>query len=386
MKNTLYLFFGIAFMAACDGNGDTQLEQKQAELGEKRKELSALQTEIQTLETEIAELDTTVKKVERTPVQVQKLSVQKFEHFVELTGTVTSEENIMISAEAGGRVESIPAKEGQKVSRGQVLVRIENERIANQLNEAQSSFELAETTYQKRKNLWDQGIGSEIEYLQSKNQYEGAKSRVAQIRSQYSNTIIKAPINGTVDDISVKEGEFVNIGSPIVRVVDLKNVEIEAELSEEYLPAVSKGDSVRVKIPALGIDMKSPVSFVSQVINPNNRSFKIKVKLDNKDGRIKPNVLANLMIRDYQNADALIVPTKSIQKDLKGDYVWVVTDEGGEQKATKKRIETGKVASSKTEVKTGLAAGDKVVVTGFEQVTEGKVVRTQSSENQPFQN
>lgn len=373
MKRVLYIS-AIALLAACQGAPENSLEAKQKTLQEKRKELSSLKTEIEKLETEIAELDTTQQADNGTLVETRKISRETFEHFVQLTGTVTSKENIMISAETNGRVEAIPANEGQKVSRGTVLVRIDNEALSNQLQEAKSSFDLAEVTYQKRKKLWDQNIGSEIEYLQAKNQYETSKSRYAQIQNQYDNSIIKAPINGTVDNISVKEGEYVNMGSPIVRVVDLEKVEVEAELSEEYLPAIHKGDSVKVEIPALGISRMSPVTFVSQVINPDNRSFKVKVNLQNKDERIKPNILANLMIRDYKNDTALVVPSNTIKKDLKGNFVYVVAEEEGQPIARKKYIKRGKSFGALTEIKDGLEPGDEVITAGFNQVNDGEPI------------
>ncbi len=372
MKKQLILLFAAALMMSCEQNPES-LEGKKALLEEKHEELAELQAIVNQLETEIAELDTTAE-VAATPVVIKGLSTETFEHFVKLTGTVTSKENIMISAETSGRVEAIPAVEGQKVSRGTILVRIENEAVASQLQEAKSSFELAEITFQKRKKLWDQKIGSEIEYLQAKNAFETGKSRYAQVQTQYNNTIIKAPINGVVDDISVKEGEFVGAGSPIVRVVDLEKVEIEAELSEQYLKSIRKGDSVKVEIPALGITRKAPVSFVSQVINPDNRSFKIKVNLKNKDGQIKPNVLANLMIRDYKNDSAIVVPSTSINKDLKGDFVYLAVSKDGDMIAQKRYVKKGNSFGASTEVVEGLRAGDQVITIGYNQVNDGESI------------
>lgn len=372
MKKQFILLFAAALLVSCEPNPDT-LEGKQALLEEKQKELAEIQEAVNKLETEISEMDTTAEDA-ATTVEIKDLTTETFEHFVKLTGTVTSKENIMISAETSGRVEAIPAAEGQKVSRGTVLVRIENEAVANQLQEAKSSFELAEITFQKRKKLWDQKIGSEIEFLQAKNAFETTKSRYAQVQTQYNNTIIKAPINGVVDDISVKEGEFVGMGSPIVRVVDLEKVEIEAELSEQYLKSIQKGDSVTVQIPALGITRKAPVTFVSQVINPDNRSFKIKVNLQNKDGQIKPNVLANLMIRDYKNDTAIVVPSTSINKDLKGDFVYLAIAKEGGMIAQKRYIKKGSSFGPSTEIIEGLKAGDQVITIGYNQVNDGEAI------------
>lgn len=375
MKKTIVFALSI-LVASCSMKDAGSLEEKKAKLTEKEKELAELETEINTLKEEISELDTAGAKNNAiiTKVEVAELKKGQFNHFVELTGTVTSKQNIMISAEAGGRVLSVPAKEGQKVSKDQVLVRLENEAVANQLSEAQAAYDLADATYKKRKNLWDQNIGSEIEYLQAKTNYESTRSRLAQVRTQYDNTIIKSPIRGSVDDIQVNEGEFVNMGMPVVRVVDLENVEIEADLSEEYLTAVHKGDTVTVKIPALGISMRTPISFVSQVINPNNRSFKVKVNLDNRKGIIKPNVLANIQIRDYKSEDALIVPSNIITKDLKGDFVFVVEKNGDATTAVKKYITKGRASGAETEILSGLEDGDKIITAGYNQVNNGEAV------------
>lgn len=372
MKKHLILLLAAVLVISCQQNPDS-LEGKKAMLEEKQKKLATLQEEVNLLEAEIAEMDTTATE-EATSVEIKELSTETFEHFVKLTGTVSSKENIMISAETTGRVEAIPAVEGQKVSRGTVLVRIENEAVSNQLQEAKSSFELAEVTFQKRQKLWDQKIGSEIEYLQAKNAFETTKSRYAQIQTQYNNTVIKAPINGVVDDVAVKEGEFVSMGSPIVRVVDLEKVEIEAELSEQYLKAIKKGDSVKVEMPAIGITRMAPVTFVSQVINPDNRSFKIKVNLANKDGEIKPNVLANLMIRDYKNDSAIVVPSTSINKDLKGDFVYLAVQGSNGLTAEKRYVKKGSSFGATTEIKEGLKAGDKVITVGYNMVNDGEII------------
>ncbi len=347
------------------------LEAKQKLLGEKQKELASLKEEIKQLKKEVAALDTNTLEAEATPVVLKKIAPENFEHFVKLTGTVDSKENVELSAEAPGRIKRINVSEGQRVSNGAILVELDNDAAFNQLEEAKAGFDLAKTTYERRKRLWDQKIGSEIEYLQAENQYKSAQTRLGQAKAQYENTIIISPIDGTVDNIGVNVGEFVGAGTPIGRVVDLDKVEVEAELSEEYLPNVKKGDMVTVDIPALGVSQEVAVSFVSQVINPDNRSFMIKVKLDNKGNLIKPNVLADVIIRDYQNKEALVVPSMAISRDLKGDFVFVSEVESGKRIAHKRYVKTGRAFKDKTEVKEGLKSGDEVIVIGYNEVNEG---------------
>ncbi len=370
----------LTLLAFACGEDANSLEAKQALLEKKKSEVSALQGEIKSLKSEIAKMDTTTTKEVATYVEVTEAKTTNFKHYLELTGTITSKENIMVSAEANGRVIGVPGKEGQRVTKGTILVRLENEAISNQLAEAQSGYELAKTTWEKRKRLWEENkIGSEIEYLQAKNTFQGAKNRVGVLQTQYNNSNIKAPITGTVDDIQVNEGEFISTGTPVVRVVDLERVEIEAELSEEYLRDVKKGDTVLVKIPSLGIEQKERVEFVGQVINPANRSFTVKVAVDNKDKKIKPNVLANLMINDYENPEALTVQSIAIRRDLKGDFVFVAAGNDGNLTAEKRYVKTGKSFGNKTEILEGVSAGDKVVTAGFNQIGLGSTLTTKKN-------
>ncbi len=375
MKKLATLIF-LGLLASCQEPAD--LAAKQAELKEKQNSMSELREEIAKLKEEIAALDTTADTERFVRVKVEEVSRGRFEHFVEITGTVTSEQNIMISAEANGRITSIKVKEGEKVSKGQVLIAIDNEAEQRQLEEAQAVYDLAKTTYEKRKNLWDQSIGSEINYLQAKNNFETANSRLEQARKRFESTLITSPINGNVDNIEVNLGEMISMGTPAIRVVDVNNVDIEAELSENYLTSVRKGDSVKVTIPAVGYERMSEVRFVSQVINPNNRSFLIKVAIDNENGLIKPNILANMMIRDYANDTAVVVPSRAIGKDLRGDFVFVATaDENGVKRAQKHYVQRGTSFGAETEIISGVDEGDQIITAGSEEVNQNAAISIQ---------
>lgn len=370
-KLTTLIILGIA--VSCQPSDDLAL--KQAKLEEKQKELSALNEEIARLREEIAGLDTTIATERTTRVKVEELEIKGFEHFVEITGTVTSEKNLMISAESNGQIMDIKVEEGLEVNKGQVLAIIDNETESRQLEEAQAVYDLAKTTYEKRKNLWDQSIGSEINYLQAKNNFETAKSRLEQARKRFQNTLVTSPIKGSVDVIEVNLGELVSMGTPVIRVVDVDNVEIEAELSENYLASVKKGDSVRVTIPALGYEAMSRVNFVSQVINPNNRSFLIKVAIENENRLIKPNILANLMIRDYAKDSAIVVPSRAIGKDLRGDFLFLaIEDELGVERAEKRYIRRGISFGAETEILEGLSKGDRVITDGYDEVNQNEAI------------
>lgn len=380
MKRTLSLLTASVLFVACQS--ETTLEDKAALLEEKKNQLSELRQEIKALEGTLNQADSLdlQQPQKLTPVSLQKLAPRPFEHFLRLTGMITSNQNVMISAEAMGRVTSIAVEEGAVVKKGQTLLTLNNEAMRNQLREAAASFDLAKTTFERRKALWQDSIGSEIDYLSAKTNYEAARNRLGQIRAQLDNTIIQSPINGVVDKIHVNEGEFLSVGAPVARVVDMANLEVETEISEEYLNAVNKGDTVKVSVPSLEINQLQPIVFTGQYINPNNRSFRIKVELDNQDAKLKPNLLAELAIRDYYNPSALVVPAIAIKKDLKGEYVFVLASKEGRQIARKQYVKKGYSFGNRTEVLTGLKQGDRVVTAGFNQVSDNEEVRVASED------
>lgn len=364
----------IIIAQACSPKEDITSLKK--ELDTKKTEMADLKTEMDSIVKKIEKLDTNVVIELATPVRVQEINPSSFEHYINVTGTVSSKENVLVSAEASGRVEKIMVNEGERVKANQVLIVLDNDIIKNQLDEVKVALELAKITFEKRQKLWNDKIGSEIEYLQSKSTFERTQNQYMSLQKQYDNTSIKTPIAGYVDQINLNKGELVNAGTAITRVVDLSTIEISADLSEEYLTNVGKGDSVLISIPALDYKEKAKITFVSQVINPANRSFTIKVNIKNEENLIKPNLLANIMIKDYSNESAIVVPAIAVQRDLKGDFVFITKEENGETLSTKARVTLGKVSADLVEITSGLSQGDKVVTTGFNLLNEGAVIRT----------
>jgi len=367
---------GIFILSSCQPQD--KLAHAQKELQAKKQELTDLEKVIDTLQNYVARLDTTIEVITPTKVKVQTVQTRVFKHFINATGTVTSKENLLLSAKVPGEIMAINVNEGEQVSKGVVLAVLDNEALQNQLGEARAALSLAETIYNRRKKLWDQKIGSEIEYLQAQTNYESAKKRLAQLQANYDNSFIKAPISGTIDRISANEGEFVGVGAPLMRIINLARPEIEVELSEKYLTAVSTQDSVTVNIPALSLSQRVPIDFVSNFINPENRSFAIKVVLKNPQGAIKPNLLANVTINDYQSDEALVVPSRAIQKDLEGDYLYVAKTVNGRLRAIPRRIEKGRSYQNTTEILSGLEPGDQVITTGYGKLSAQQVIRIES--------
>lgn len=371
------LFLALGFLAACQNPNDVNT--LKTDLSEKKAALLELQVEIDSLNAKIARLDTTsiAREENIPPVEVKNLKPQVFQHFVRLSASVSSKENVVLSAEGNGRVVSVNAKEGDKVTKGQTILRLESDFIEGQLKEAEAAYKLAKTTYERRARLWKDSIGSEIEFLNSETNYRAAENRLKQVNAQYENTFVKAPVTGTLDLIRVNKGEFVGAGTPVARVVDLSNLELETDLSESYLKAVKVGDSVQVSIPSLGLKQMETVVFASQFINPENRSFTIKVGLENNNALIKPNLLADIRLKDYENTDALVLPNMAVLKDLKGDYVYLAVDEEGQKVARKRYVKLGRSFGEQAEIVEGLETGLSVIVVGASSVTEGQQIDIQ---------
>lgn len=376
IKTPIIAAAGLLIMvASCNPD---PLQKARKELKEKKEALSALKVEIDTLQKRITRLDTTQETVKApTKVLAKTLQTEHFKHFIEATGTVSNTENLMLSAKMPGEIMEIKVTEGDKVQKGQVLARIDNEALANQLGEAQAALNLAKTVFERRKKLWNKKIGSEIEYLQAKTNYETAQRRLAQLKANNNDTYIKSPIKGQVDAITANTGEFAATGAPIMRVINLDKPEVKVELSEKYLPHVASGDTVQVAIPAIGLRQNATVAFVSNYINPGNRSFGVELALENSDGRIKPNLLANVTFKDYQNKAALVVPSNAIQNDLEGEYVYVAKPQNGDTIAAKRRIKKGRTHQDKTEILGGLKPGERVVTSGFDQLSPRERITVQ---------
>jgi membrane fusion protein (multidrug efflux system) len=377
MKKVIYIISAISLFVAC--NQKPSLESLRGDLSVAKEEMKALQTSIDSLEKNIILLDTNkmAEPAKLVPVKIQALVSENFEHFVKVSGLVGSKQNVLLSAEGNGRVISIDIKEGDPVRAGQVIIRLESDIVTNQLSEAKLGYQLAKTTFERRARLWKENIGSEIEYLNAETNFLSSKDRLAQVEAQLKNTMIIAPVSGVVDNINVNTGEFVGVGTPVVRIIDLNNLEVETDLSENYLKAVKKGDPVKVSIPALGLNQEEKIIFLSQYIKPENRSFTVKVALNNQSELIKPNLLAELTFRDYNNAEAFVIPSISVKKDLKGNYVYTVVNTDGENRVNKRYIITGYSFSDKSEITSGLIAGEKVIIAGFNEVSEGQKVSVQ---------
>ena len=349
-------------VASCTGN---DLDAKKAELEGLKSQLSEITTQIKALEAELIAADPAFAAAAKKSLLITTVAATKgdFTHFVEVTGSVLSKKNVNISAETGGRILDIPAIEGMRMSKGQVLAKIDSESIQRSIEELENNLSLARTVFEKQDRLWNQKIGTEIQYLESKSRKEGLEKSLASLRTQMAKAAVRAPFNGTVEIVRVRVGELVQPGSQMFQFVGESDLFIEADISESYIGVLAKGDSVEITFPSIKKTITTKVSATGSIINPNNRTFKVEVFLPSLP-EVKPNMISVLKIQDYKNKESVIVPSHLILADTKGDYLFAV--ENGVAK--KKYVKRGYTSGDQTEIVEGLTGTEVLVDKGFREV------------------
>lgn len=349
-----------------------QPENKQKELENLKAEYKTLGDKIAKLEKEVAVTDTT--KANQTPIRIATLTTEVFKRPVEIQGIVESDKNVLVSSEVAGRIVEVLVKEGQVVSQGQVLARVDGSITANSINEVENALQLAEVTYKKQKNLYAQNVGTEMQLLQAENQRNALKKQLETLRSQYAKYTITAPVSGTVDNVPVNSGENIMPGMPVARVVNNSQLKVTADVSEKYIKSVKKGNDVLVKFPGLDIEMEAKISSTGQIIKQANRTFDMVINLNKSNELLKPNLLAMVTIYDYINPKAIAIPSNIILTTGSESYVYVLENKGNAKIATKRVIETGNVSGALTEIKSGLSEGDNVIIENYNNLTQGAEV------------
>lgn len=374
MKKTIILSLLTVILVACGGKDGNQTVDKLIEtknikgLQEKK---AALQAEILKIEDALAVLD--VKK-EEALVSVETVKDTIFNHYLDIQGSVNTKENILIQPEFSGTLTSLTVKAGQSVTKGQILGRVDDAGMSQQLASAQNQYELAKTTFERQKNLWDKKIGSEMQYLQAQTQMVSAQKAVAQIKAQLAKTVIRAPFTGTIDEVFVEKGQVVAPSAQgLMRIVNLGNMYVSTTVPETYIGKLKVGTEVDVFLASLGKTYKGKVRQVGNFINPNNRSFGIEVSVPNPDNLLRPNQVAKLKIIDYVNKEAIVVPTNVIQEDGEGNkFIYIVEGSNGKTGTAKKCVvTTGKSSDNVTEIVSGLKANTIIVTDGVNNISEG---------------
>ena len=339
-----------------------------------KKQVNELNARIADLEKQLSSMDPELS-VYKVPVILEQVSPQTFDHFIEVSGSAEAVNAAVISPQMNGLITDILVVEGDNVQKGQLLARLNSEVTENTIAEVQGSLDLATTVYEKQKRLWDQGIGSEIQYLNAKNGMEALQKKMETLESQLDMSLVKSPVTGIVDEIYKKKGELAIPGVPMMQVVNLGEIYINADISESYLAKVKEGDLVKVSFPVYpGMVVETPIWRKGNVINPSNRTFEIHLKLNNPEGKLKPNLLSVIHIKDFSSDSALTVPSIIIKQDITGSYLYVVREDNNKLIAHKVYVDLGMSYSDKTMILKGLSPGDKIIVEGYNQVSDGAEV------------
>lgn len=371
INNRILIFTVATIAAACQPASD--LEKKRSELKEKKAELNQLRTEIASLEDEISSMDQQFARENRraTLVSVFPVNKEDFTSYVEISGTVNSRRNVSVSAETVGVIEEIPVKDGQSVRQGQLLIKLENETLQRSLDELKTNYDLANTMYEKQSNLWKKNIGTEVQYLEAKNRKESLENQIKTVQTQIKKTYIKAPFSGIIDQLDAKIGMLAQPGVSLIQLVSSKDMYITAEISEAYIGAFQRGDKANVTFPSMNRNLDTEISAVGQVINPDNRTFDIEVAIPQVSYEIKPNLISVVRIKDFEASDVPVIPTNLIQKDSRGEFVYIVDNNNGTTIAKKVHITRGKTYHNKTMIEEGLQGGEKLINEGFRDVSDG---------------
>lgn len=376
MKN-LYIIIvatSLLLQACQQGEGPLNtLEHKKAELARLKTQLQTMGDEIALLEQEIQDMDTTVRVEKARLVKLEEAVPTTFTHYIDIQGRISAEDEMMISPRTAGTVSSISVKAGSQVKAGQVIGRLDDAIIRQNVAVVENQLAFATDLYNKQKALWDQNIGTEVQYLSAQNNVETIKKQIKALLEQQDLNLIKSPISGVIDEVFFKIGQTVAPGSPCVRVINLSRLTAKAEVAEAFAGKIREGNPVVVDIPDLNRQIQTRLSYIGKTINPVGRTFGVQSILKT-DPALMPNMIAILRIIDYQKTQAVVVPVNYIQKDGQGSFVFVAQQEGERWVAHKKPVTTGQIYDKSAEILTGIQAGDRVITVGYLEVNEGELL------------
>ncbi|NJC25729.1 efflux RND transporter periplasmic adaptor subunit [Neolewinella antarctica] len=380
MKNVYYLIIALPiFLASCGGAEEEAIpatvEGKQELLKAKRGELRELSKEVEALEQAIFTQNPKLAP-KGTLVAAQAISTSSFEDFANVQATVVASETAMATPEIPGRIVSMRFEEGDPIRRGQLVATIDVESVSTQRAELETAGELAKTVYERQQRLWDQKIGSELQFLQAKNNFDRIQQQLKSIDVQAAKKNVYAPISGTVDRIMMRQGEAAMPGAPILSILNTNDLDVVADASEDLLTKIKQGQTVRIKVPNAAVEFEAPVTRIGKTVDPANRTFEVEVKVPAKyRNQLKANLLAEVEILNFEAADIIVVSQDRIQQEIDGRrYVFVVSEEDGETIARKKYIETGESYNNNAIITSGLIVGDRIITDGSRGLTDGQKI------------
>ncbi|MBN2745320.1 MAG: efflux RND transporter periplasmic adaptor subunit [Bacteroidales bacterium] len=365
----------IVFAVSCKNGGNDsekikkQIEAYESEIIEIRSKIADLQHQLDTMETK--DVGGAIL------VGIETIKPQHFVNYIDVVGNVESDLQSLVSPESNGQIEKVYVREGDYVSSGQLMVSLKTDVTDKSINEVETSLDLAKTVYNKQKQLWDQKIGSEIQYLQAKNNYESMQNRLATLKAQLAMAQIKAPFDGYVETIFQKEGEIAAPGRQVIELVNLNSLKVTADVSESYVANIHVGDSAIVTFSSFpNLIIKAPISFVGSVINPNNRTFRIQIDIPNKEKLLKPNLITNIKLTESDFQNSIVIPSIIIKNDASGrKYIYVLSENESKYIATKRYISTGASYGNKTLVVSGLNSDEQIISQGYNLVKNGSQIR-----------
>ncbi|QYJ69262.1 efflux RND transporter periplasmic adaptor subunit [Flavobacterium litorale] len=382
MKNIVYITALSLLLISCGGNEKVNVDEaiESKDLEKMKESRKIVHTEYEKLAADLARLDEAIEEIDpnKKLLLVESMIVKDtaFTHYIEIQGNIDTKQNIIIYPEMSGILNQLNVKAGQKVTKGQVLATIDDGGLSSQVAQAQAQLSLAQTTFDRQKRLWDQKIGSEIQYLEAETNLASQQKVVAQLQSQLAKTTVRAPFSGTIDEVMTERGKVVGLGEDLFRIVSLNDMYVSANIPESYTEQVKLGASVEVFISSLGKTYNGKVRQISNFINPSNRSFGIEVAVPNPEKLLRPNQVAILKIEDYTSEDALLVPENIIQQRSNGRLVvYTVAGSKDEVIAKENEVKTGYTSGAYVEIKSGLKKGDKVITGGANAVEDGTEIK-----------
>ncbi|MEA3445914.1 MAG: efflux RND transporter periplasmic adaptor subunit [Bacteroidota bacterium] len=372
MKNIVY-FLLLTFLFSCGASSsNVDIKNRIIEL---KDQVAKTNMQIRELEKQLA-ADSSYHNIDYSvPVAIKKIDTEQFMHFFECNGSVEAVNAAFVSPEINGQVKTVYVKEGERVKKGQLLIKLNTSVLESGIEELKLGLELAHKIYNKQKTLYDQQIGSEIQYLEAKNNKESLEKKIATLEAQLDMSIIRAPFAGIVDNIFVKKGEIAAPGMQVLQLVNLSEIYINADVSENYLSKINKSDKVLLSFPAYPeIKMEVDIWQIANVINKQNRTFRLRLKIDNKDEKFKPNMLSVLKINDFKSDSAIVVPSIIIKQDINGYFLFVTKQDGEKLLAKKVYVKPGISAKDFSIIENGLEVGDHVLTKGYNMVTNGSEI------------
>jgi RND family efflux transporter MFP subunit len=362
-------------MAACSDKQALDLDQKKDRLAELKAKKQEIEKEMASIEAEISRLDTQAAPAVRIKtVKTTALMPETFRHFISVQGYLEAEDNLMVSSKMPGMITTIKVKEGDMVSQGQVLAVLDDEVLRKSIDEVKTGLEQVNILYEKQKNLWDQKIGTEFQYLNLKNQKEGLEKKLITLKSQQSQNLVTAPFSGMIDEVFAKPGSMASPGVPLVQLVNTSKLKATAKVPDSYVAYIKNSDRVKLLFPDLDKTFEGRISFVGRVVDPLSRTFKIEVKMPEGSPELKPNLLTLVQINDKTLPSAIVIDENIIQPTENGKIVFVASEEKGSKVARQRPVTTGLSFGGKVEIMSGLSAGDQLITTGYQDLFDNQPV------------